>query len=70
MLYPCERCHRYIRNDEANCPFCDAVVAPLEVTGEAPSGLSRREMFALAAAAVAGSVPLSHYASAYFSVVT
>lgn len=55
MLYPCESCKRYIRNDEASCPFCSAVGTAPEITGEAPRGLSRREMVALAAAAVAGS---------------
>lgn len=55
MLYPCESCRRYIRDDEASCPYCSAAVAPPEIEGEAPRGLSRREMVALAAAAVAGS---------------
>ena len=55
MLYPCEACQRSIRDDERRCPFCDALVTPPVARGEAPRGLSRREMVALAAAAVAGS---------------
>jgi hypothetical protein len=55
MLNPCEQCKRPVRSTETRCPFCDAAVeAPCE-TPVARRGLSRREMVALAAAAVAGS---------------
>lgn len=55
MLFPCEGCKRYIRDDERRCPFCDEEARPPGNVVEAPRGLSRREMVALAAAAVAGS---------------
>lgn len=55
MLFPCAQCHRYVRDDEPTCPFCQAEAKPPEIDGGVKRGLSRREMALFAAAAFAGS---------------
>jgi hypothetical protein len=49
----CEGCSRHVRESEQVCPFCQQVLAPLQLPAAVrlPAGLSRAQRLALAAAA-------------------
>lgn len=59
-LIACASCQRYVRVDEASCPFCSAalpaaVAAPVAAAN--PRGRSRAAVFAVRAALAAGAAP-------------